>query len=69
MGPIQPSTADCLASAWFYAMSALQAKPRCLLGGSTPWVPPSLSAVGRYASVWTYCLVCASGDVSCYLPR
>jgi hypothetical protein len=60
---------DPLALAWFYTLSALQAKPRCLLDGSAPWVPPLLSAVGRYASVWSYCLVRALGDMNCYLPH
>jgi hypothetical protein len=36
---------DRLALAWFRTLSALQAKPRCLLDGSTPWVLPSPSAV------------------------
>jgi hypothetical protein len=31
---------DHLASAWFCTLSALQAKPRSLLGGSALWVPP-----------------------------
>jgi hypothetical protein len=48
-------------------LSALQAKPRCLQDGSAPWVPLSPSTVGRCASVWSYCLVRASGDVNCYL--
>jgi hypothetical protein len=60
---------DHLASAWFYTLSALQAKPRCLLGGSARWVPPSPSAVGRCALIWSYYLVCASGDANCYLTR
>jgi hypothetical protein len=50
-GPVQPPTVDRLASAWFCTLSTLQAKPRCSLDGSAPWVPPSPSAVGRYASV------------------
>jgi hypothetical protein len=33
-------------SAWFHTLSVLQAKHRCLLDGSAPWVAPSLSAVG-----------------------
>jgi hypothetical protein len=60
---------DRLALARFYTLSALQAKPRCLLSGSAPWVPPSLSAVGRCASVWSNCLVRASEDANYYLPR
>jgi hypothetical protein len=46
----------------------VQAKLRCLLNGLVPWVPASSPAVGRCASVWSYCLVRASGDVNCYLP-
>jgi hypothetical protein len=56
-------------SAWFCTLSALQTKPRYLLGRSAPWVPPSTSVVGRSASVWAYCLVHASEDVNCSLPR
>jgi hypothetical protein len=67
--PIQPLTVDRLASACFYTLSALQAKPRCPLNGLAPWVPSSPLAVGRCASVWSYCLLRASGDVNCYLPR
>jgi hypothetical protein len=47
---------DRLTAAWFHILSALQAKPRCLL------------AVGRCDSIWSYCLVRVSGDVNCYLP-
>jgi hypothetical protein len=69
MGPIRPLTMDRLALAWFCTLSALQAKPRCPLDGSAPWVPPSPLAVGRYVSVWSYCLVHASEDVNYYLPH
>jgi hypothetical protein len=68
-GPVQPPTVDRLASAWFRTLSALQAKSRYPLDGSVPWVPPSLSVVGRYTSVWSYCLVYASEDVNYYLPH
>jgi hypothetical protein len=60
---------DHFTSTWFCTLSALQVKPRCLLGGSAPWVPPSPSAVGRCALVWSYCLVRASADVNCYLSH
>jgi hypothetical protein len=59
---------DRLASVWFCTLSALQAKPRCLLSGSAPWVPPSSLAVGRCTSIWSYCLVRVSGDANYYLP-
>jgi hypothetical protein len=68
-GPVQPPTVDRLASAWFRTLSVLQAKPRCPLNGLAPWVPPSPSAVGRCASVWSYCLVRASKNMNCYLPH
>jgi hypothetical protein len=45
-------------------LSTLQAKLRCPLNGLDPWVPPSLSAVGHCASVWSYYLVRASGDAN-----
>jgi hypothetical protein len=54
MGPVQPLMVDRLASAWFHTLSALHAKPRYSLDGSTPWVAPSLPAVGYCASVWSY---------------
>jgi hypothetical protein len=60
---------DRLASAWFCTLSVLQAKPKYPLNGLALQVPPSPSAVGRCASVWPYCLVRASGDADCYLPR
>jgi hypothetical protein len=69
MGPVLPPTVDHLASAWFRTLSTLQAKPKCPLDGSVTLVPPSPSAVGRYASVWSYCLVHASEDTNCYLPH
>jgi hypothetical protein len=50
-GAVQPPMVDRLASAWFHTLSALQAKPRYPLDGSAPWVSPSSSAVGHYASV------------------
>jgi hypothetical protein len=34
--PAQPPMVDRLASAWFYILSTLQAKPRCPLGVSAP---------------------------------
>jgi hypothetical protein len=37
------------------------------MDGSIPRVAPSLSVVGRYALVCSYCLVCVSGDVNYYL--
>jgi hypothetical protein len=68
-GPVQPPTVDRLASAWFHTLSVLQTKPRSLLDESAPWVPPSPSAVGSYASVWSYCLVRAAEDANYYLPH
>jgi hypothetical protein len=38
------------------------------LGSYAPWVPPSSSAVDRCASVWSYCLEHASGEVNYYYP-
>jgi hypothetical protein len=38
MGPVQPPMVDRIASAWFHTLSTLQAKPRCPLDGSAPWV-------------------------------
>jgi hypothetical protein len=67
--PVQPPMVDRLASTWFCTLTALQAKPRCPLNGLAPWVPPSPSAVGRSASVWSYCLLRAAEDVNYYLPR
>jgi hypothetical protein len=67
-GHVQPPTVDRLASAWFRTLSVLQAKPRCLLDRSAPWVPPLPSAVGRYTLIWSYCLVHALDDTNCYLP-
>jgi hypothetical protein len=69
IGPVQPSTVDRLASAWFRTLSALQAKPRCLLDRSASWVPPSLSAVGHCALVWSYCLVHVTENMKCYQHR
>jgi hypothetical protein len=68
MGPVQPPTVDRLTLAWFRILSTLHAKPRCPLDGFTPWVVPSLLAVGCCTSVWSYCFVHASGDVNYYLP-
>jgi hypothetical protein len=65
MGPVQPPTVDRLASAWFRTLTALHIKPRCLLDGSAPWVPPSLSVVGRCALTYSYCLVHSPGDTNC----
>jgi hypothetical protein len=65
---VQTMTVDRLTSAWFCTLNALQTKTRCQLNGLAPWVPPSPSAVGRYASVWSYCLVRVLGDANCYLP-
>jgi hypothetical protein len=69
MGPVQPPLVDFLASAWFRTLSVLQAKPRCPFDGSAPWVTTSPSAVGRYASVWSYYLVHVSGNANYYLPH
>jgi hypothetical protein len=38
-------------SVWFRTLSVLQAKHRCSLDGSAPWVAPLSSVVGRCASV------------------
>jgi hypothetical protein len=58
-GPVQPPMVDRLASAWFHTLSALQAKLRCPLDGSAPWVPPSLLAVGPMPqsglTIWYVC--------------
>jgi hypothetical protein len=67
--PVQPPMVDRLTSVWFYTLSALQAKSRCPLNGLAPWVSPSPSAMGRCASIWSYCLVHVLGDVNYYLPH
>jgi hypothetical protein len=54
-------------STWFHTLSVLQAKHRCSLDGSAPWVAPSPSAVGCCALVWFYCLVRVLGDANYYL--
>jgi hypothetical protein len=69
MGPVQPPAMDCLTLAWFHTLSMLQTKPRCPLDRYAPWVPPSPSAVGRYTSIWSYCLIRTLGNMNCYLPR
>jgi hypothetical protein len=51
MGPVQTPMVDHFASAWFHTLSALQAKPRCSLDGSAPWVAPSLSMLDHCTSV------------------
>jgi hypothetical protein len=60
---------DHLASSWFHTLSVLQAKPRCPLDKSAPWVTLSPSAVDRCVSVWPYSLVRMSGDANYYLLR
>jgi hypothetical protein len=69
MGLVQPPTVDRLALAWFRTLSALQAKPRCPLDGFASRVPHSLSVVGCYTSVWSYCLVRVSKNMNCYLSH
>jgi hypothetical protein len=53
-------------STLFHTLSALQAKHRCLLDRSAPWVAHSPLAVGRCALAWSYCLVRVLGDVNYY---
>jgi hypothetical protein len=65
-GPVQPLTVDRLASAWFYIMSALQAKPTCSLDGSS--LCSSLTVSGGPLCL-DQVLLLGSGDTNYYLPH